>query len=273
MLISKFDLYKSEWLELVFEDRNKAYGAYYLRQHYAGNMLRAMGITFLSLFLLLGVYFLFRSKPVLTAHHDSLTVVTLSNPKIIKPNLVMPKKPVAPITHTKSLTPVKTQQFVPYVVKPDPDVVKSPPVNTQLNGNIGQATLNGTGDPGISLPDDNTGTAPKSAGDETIHTTSGLEVMPEPVGGASAWAKFLNKNLRFPAEAQDAQVSGRVILSFVIEKDGHLSNIVLEQPAGHGFDEEALRVLKLAKAWKPGMQNGQPVRVKYSIPINFQLAE
>jgi protein TonB len=96
--------------------------------------------------------------------------------------------------------------------------------------------------------------------------------MPEPIGGEKAWAKFLNKNLRFPYEAQQAGVSGRVILSFIIEKDGSLSNIVIERGAGNGFDEEALRVLKLAKAWKPGMQNGLPVRVKYDIPINFQLS-
>ena len=94
--------------------------------------------------------------------------------------------------------------------------------------------------------------------------------MPEPVGGAAAWNKFLSKNLRFPAVAQEEGVGGRVYLSFIIEKDGSLSNITVDKAAGHGFDEEALRVLKLAKAWKPGMQNGQPVRVKYSIPISFQ---
>jgi protein TonB len=61
-----------------------------------------------------------------------------------------------------------------------------------------------------------------------------------------------------------------VIVSFIIEKDGTLSNITVLRPAGNGFDEEALRVLKLAKAWKPGMQNGQPVRVRFMLPVNFQ---
>ena len=97
--------------------------------------------------------------------------------------------------------------------------------------------------------------------------------MPEPVGGEKAWSKFLNKNLRFPDAAQDERVSGKVYINFIIEKDGSLSNLVVDKAAGHGFDEEALRVLKLAKAWKPGMQNGQPVRVKYTIPINFQISE
>jgi periplasmic protein TonB len=73
--------------------------------------------------------------------------------------------------------------------------------------------------------------------------------------------------------AQEAGASGRVILGFIIEKDGTLSNITVDRPAGNGFDEEALRVLKMAKAWKPGVQNGQPVRVKFEIPINFQYSD
>jgi protein TonB len=87
----------------------------------------------------------------------------------------------------------------------------------------------------------------------------------------AAFGKFLGKALRFPPQAQDAGVSGRVLMSFVIEKNGEISNITVDKGAGYGFDQEAVRVLKLAKAWKPGMQNGQPVRVRYSIPINFQL--
>ncbi|MFD0794185.1 energy transducer TonB [Mucilaginibacter litoreus] len=97
--------------------------------------------------------------------------------------------------------------------------------------------------------------------------------MPEPDGGLAGWTKFLNKNLHFPAQAQDAGVGGRVIVSFVVEKDGHLTDIEVTGKAGYGMDEEAIRVLKLAKPWKPGYQNGKAVRVRYSIPMNFQLSE
>jgi protein TonB len=156
------------------------------------------------------------------------------------------------------------------VVKPDP-IAANPPKNAELTGAIGAETtkgpVTGTNTAIIETPPGMPGP------DESVHLPGGLDVMPEPVGGVSAWAKFLNKNLRFPSAAQEEGISGKVILSFIIEKDGHLSNITVDRPAGHGFNEEALRVLKLAKAWKPGMQNGQPVRVKYSIPINFQLSE
>lgn len=270
MLISKFNLYKSEWLELVFDNRNKDYGAYYLRQHYAGNMARAMGITFLGIGLLCGASIILRTdKPL-------VHIITINNPPVVMPppikpiEAVKPHVPSKPLTSPPSAPTVKITRDIPMTVVPDKDAQK-PLVNAQIDGQIGQIDATGTKDPGNALP-----AAPTGGGDgtpvddKTVYGTGGLDVMPEPMGGSAAWAKFLNKNLRFPYEAEG--VSGRVYLSFIIEKDGRLSNITIDHAAGHGFDEEALRVLKMAKAWKPGMQNGQPVRVKYQIPINFQSA-
>jgi protein TonB len=272
MLISKFDLYKPEWLELVFDNRNKEYGAYDLRRHYADNMIRAMGITFFGIVLLIGAGMIFRTnQPV------SVIQAPPKDPTILV-NLTPVKQPVAPpkkaIEQPKPQAPVKTQQFIPPVVVPDPQVTTPAPVITQLTGAIGQTTTTGK-EGGNAIPDDNTGngTGTQPAPDVSVHLPFGLDVMPEPVGGEKAWAKFLNKNLRFPPAAQEDGVSGRVYLSFIIEKDGSLSNITVDRAAGHGFDEEALRVLKLAKAWKPGMQNGQLVRVKYEIPINFTISD
>jgi len=269
MLISKFDLYKHEWLELVFENRNKGYGAYELRQHYASNMVRAMGITFLGIGLLTGASIIIKPGPLPIVQRtiDHITEVHIAKIEVIKPPA--PKKleaanpPAAP----------KTRQFVPFVVKPD-ELAVNPPKVTELIVPISSTTNAGKQGGNNILPeiniDNGTGTKPAA---ETIYTPGGVDVMPQPDGGEAAWSKFLSRNLRYPNEAQDARVSGRVLVSFIIEKDGKLSNIVVERAAGYGFDEEALRVLKMAKAWKPGMQNGQPVRVRYLIPINFQLSE
>jgi len=73
--------------------------------------------------------------------------------------------------------------------------------------------------------------------------------------------------------AIDQHIQGKVWVSFIIEADGKLSNFKIERGVGYGLDEEALRVLKLAPAWKPGIQNGHAVRVQYNIPINFQLSD
>ena len=267
MLISKFDLYKTEWLDLVFDDRNKNYGAYELRHTYANTLVKAMGITFFGVAVLCGTL-LYVSSQKEILHITRVNV----DPTILPPVEAVLKK-TEPEKPKTELPKVTTTRFVPPVVVAD-DKAEKPVENDKIVGQVGQQSLKGTDDALIDIPDDKPGTGGGiPAVDNTVHSVGTLDFMPEPVGGAAAWAKFLNKNLRFPAEAQEEGVNGRVLLSFIIEKDGSLSNIVVDKGSGHGFDEEALRVLKLAKAWKPGMQNGQPVRVKYSIPINFQINE
>ncbi|MDF2433382.1 MAG: periplasmic protein TonB, partial [Mucilaginibacter sp.] len=244
--------------------------AYYLRQHYAGNLVRAMGITFLSVLLLFGGYGIFHSQPKIERMIPVVNDPNIHIAKIIEPKAVKPPaaKPL------KAQPPVNTTKLVTMVAQPDDKITEQPAKITDITGAVGQTTSKGTEGDNTALPlEPSGGTGMQPAPDVSVHPMWGLDKMPEPVGGEGAWAKFLNKNLRFPGAAQDEGVSGKVFLSFIIEKDGSLSNIVVEKGAGHGFDEEALRVLKLAKAWKPGMQNGQAVRVRYTIPINFQLNE
>jgi protein TonB len=276
MLNTKLNLYNPEWLELVFADRNKSYGAFELRQHYGLNMVKAMLIAFTTIVAAATIYTYVVGK---TPGETLVTTIVNIDPLVIPPTTIPPKKaeqpPVKASAPVKPLPAVSTTQVLPPVVTPDELAITDPPKNIDITGDIGPTTTTGTGT--LSQPVD---PAPASTGgggvtpvDNTIHSTGGLEFMPEPVGGAAAWSKFLNRNLRFPAEAQDAGKSGRVLVSFVIEKDGRLSNIEIQNGVGYGMDEEALRVLKLAKPWNPGKQNGQPVRVRYVIPMNFQLSE
>lgn len=274
MPITKFDLYNAEWLDLVFDHRNKEYGAYELRQHYGRTMSKAMGLAFAGIAVIAISAFVFKGKPAAIV---KMTPVDLTAMVIQPP--VAPAKKVEPPKSTeppKPVEPVKTIASLPPVVVPTDPIVQPHTNADLLASTIGSTDSKGADKPGNAI-DNNTNTGPTGTGpavDNTIYDMGGgLEAMPEPIGGAAAWSKFLQKNLRFPAVAQEQGVSGRVLMSFVIEKDGSLSNIKVEHGAGYGFDEEASRVLKLAKAWKPGMQNGQPVRVKYVIPMNFQLAD
>jgi protein TonB len=267
MLISKFDLYKSEWLELVFENRNKGYGAYELRQHHSRTMVMAMLFTFSTVGVLCG------TSAILQHHHAGpeyvdRTTVTIAPP----PDNPIKKIPPPVIPHTPP-PPVATIRYVPPVVVPDVDVTETPPQITDLTAAISTTTTKGA--PG-ELPvtiDEPAGPIAAVTEDKTVYPLNEVQIFPTPVGGEEAWNKFLSKNLRYPQEAQDAGMGGRVYMSFVVEKDGSLSNFTVERGAGYGMDEEAKRVLKLAKAWKPGLQNGQPVRVKFVIPINFQFAD
>ena len=97
------------------------------------------------------------------------------------------------------------------------------------------------------------------------------EEMPEFPGGVEALMDFVGKNVKYPEEAKEKEISGRVFVSFVIEKDGSVSNVKVLRGIGGGCDEEAVRVIKGMPKWKPGIQKGKPVRVSYMMPINFKL--
>ncbi len=278
MLNSKFDLYKNEWLDLVFTDRNKSYGAYDLRAHYGDNMMKALAITLTGFTIAaISLTIAFRHDIVPADCPPILNKVDVELPKTppkfeeIKEAKLNTKKVDLPKTSTVKQTNVPTTKFVvPKITSeevktdfkmPDPDL-QIASVDNKGDASKPSTTIFDGGTPGktdVGVKGDDNG--------ESAKIFDGVEVMPEPVGGAAAWSKFLQRNLRYP----DTEVEGRVILSFVVEKDGHLTDIQVVKGVLSELDREALRVLKLAPAWKPGKQNGQPVRVKYTIPIVFML--
>ncbi len=267
MLISKFDLYKAEWLELVFDDRNKEYGAYDLRKHYNGNLVKAMVIAFVSVALLFIAHGIL-SRPKSAEITRTINDIPILPPTTTKPPIIPPKIEI-PKTHIQA----NTIKFPPPVITPD-ELADNPPKLTDLQ-TAAISTRTVKGDPGvIDIPETETGKdIVKVTEDNTPREMNSVEILPQPVGGAEAWAKFLQKNMHYPPMASDAHAQGKVLVSFVVEKDGRLSNIVVERGVGFGLDEEATRVLKLAPAWKPGIQNGKPVRVKFTLPINFVIPD
>lgn len=96
-----------------------------------------------------------------------------------------------------------------------------------------------------------------------------VQIQPSFPGGEAAYADFLKKNIKYPTEAKQRDVTGRVFLQFIVEMDGSLSNIVTLRDPGYGLGAEAVRVMKLSPKWKPGSQNGRLVRVQFTVPINF----
>ena len=116
------------------------------------------------------------------------------------------------------------------------------------------------------------GTEPGTGGNE-IYEAAGIEAFPEFPGGMDAWAKFMQKNLKYPYAAQDAGVTGKVYISFVVEKDGSITDVKLVKGIGYGCDDEAIRVIKKSPRWKPGIQNKQNVRVRYNMPISYTISQ
>jgi TonB family protein len=108
---------------------------------------------------------------------------------------------------------------------------------------------------------------------DTNEIFTNVEVLPTFPGGLEQFGKFLGKNLRYPPIARENGMQGRVFCTFVVEKDGSLTDIKVARGIGGGCDEEAIRVLKSSPKWNPGVQNGRNVRVSYTVPIFFQLQQ
>jgi protein TonB len=279
MLISNFNLYKTEWLDLVFDNRNKAYGAFQIRQHYADNVVRAMVITFVSaVSLALIVGKLISEKPAIEKWTEFKNDPVYVAPPPAAPKKIEPPKPKteAPTSAPKAAELAKTVAFPPPIVTADPESSDLPVIDDHTN--VGQTTVSTGSDVapiGGGGGEGGTGTASTGVegGDIDANPMLSPEKMPEPMNGMQGWTKFLQNTIRYPGAAISNGVSGRVIVSFIVEKDGQLTNFKIERGPGSGLNEEAIRVLKLAKPWKPGMQNGRPVRVKLTLPIAFSLEE
>lgn len=97
------------------------------------------------------------------------------------------------------------------------------------------------------------------------------EVMPEFPGGTAAMLAYLAKNSQYPQDAKDAKKSGKVFVSFTVGKEGQITDVIVMRNLFPSLDMEAVRLVKSMPNWKPGMQNGKPVRVRYNLPISFQL--
>lgn len=115
------------------------------------------------------------------------------------------------------------------------------------------------------------GYTPVAADDPNYQIFQVVEEMPEYPGGMGECLRFLGKNIKYPLESQKAGVQGKVIVQFVVEKDGSIANPAVVRSIDPNLDGEAIRVISIMPKWKPGMQKGRPVRVKYTVPVTFRL--
>lgn len=99
------------------------------------------------------------------------------------------------------------------------------------------------------------------------------DVLPKFPGGEKAFGEFLSKHIKYPPEARSWGINGRVVLTYIVEKDGNLTDIQVVSSPHYALEDEAIRVLKRSPKWEPGIQNGVPVRVKYTLPVNFSISK
>ncbi|MDN5284733.1 MAG: TonB family protein [Mucilaginibacter sp.] len=273
MFGSKLDILDQKWIDVVFSSRNKAYGAYELRRDNSKNTSRALIIAIIVFVFVVALPTIINKIQGFIPKADQkvkITDVVLLPP----PPVDQTKKPPPPPPEPPK-PKVDQVRFPPPVVKPDNEVKeKDPPTVKELQvADPGQKDQKGdpNADIRIDEPVGNSDIKQVVEADPNQIFTS-VEQIPEFPGGLDKFGAYLSKSIRYPAVARENGTQGRVIVTFVVERDGSLTDIKVTRGIGSGCDEEAVRVLKNSPKWKPGIQNGRPVRVQYSVPISFTLA-
>ena len=256
-----------KWNDIVFEHRNKAYGAYFIRTNYSKHVVVAAIIAFASVGLVLAmpkiVELLKGADEVEELPTRTIKYTDLAPPPPIKNTPPPPKLDIPP--------PVKTIiKFLPPKVT-DKEIVEEEPMPTieEIKENdTGAEDIVGTGEVVFDEPVEE---VVKETSDEDIIFTV-VEQQAEFPGGFEAMAKFLAKNVKYPAQARRMGIEGSVFVSFVIDREGNISDPQVIKGISAECDKEAVRVVKLMPPWKPGKQNGKAVKCRFVLPIKFKLA-
>jgi len=274
------EILKADMLDIIFDGRNKAYGAYDLRRRYPKAVGKALLVGVL---LALGVLAYSIIKDRLADIFPDETEVEVNLADLEAPPPMQENEPPPPPPTTPPPPPERASvQYVPPVVK---EIVaeevsvatvedlkeKDPGAKTVEGDPNAKVEINTSADanPGlfeaaekkvvVDVPDDN-----------KVFTV--VEQQPEFPGGQGAMYKWIGENLKYPSEARNNGLQGKVILQFTVEKDGSISNVkVVRDAVGGGAGDEATRVVKKMPNWKPGRQNGKSVRVQYTLPVTFKL--
>ncbi|KAF2330165.1 energy transducer TonB [Flavobacterium daemonense] len=271
--MSKSSIYENKWIDLVFENKNKEYGAYQLRQENSKTTITAL---FMALLLItaVGSVSMLINKFRTPVNNDPGIISCPITPVSIVPDLVKPTtpKPTAPPAQKQpAAAPITAAQLAHPVVTSADQATPDIATNVENHATVDNAT---TGDGTISNVLPGSG----GAGDETINEpvatnepviAAALDKMPSFPGGMDKFYSYVGNNFKRPD--LETEMTLKVYVSFVIERDGSITDIMVQKDPGYGMGKEAIRVLKSLKIkWTPGILNGKPVRTAYNLPITIK---
>ncbi len=259
--------------DILFEHRNRAYGAYALRKSYARRIKKASfwGLAFF-LFLVSSPLIAVKMTPKrLLTDNTEVELMPPPNQEVKKPPVIPPKLPPPPmkkIAMFKFFPPIVTVEEVK-----EPTLIM-PPADSSIQ--IGNKNVEGEKTtayvppsvPTVSLP------PPPEKNDKKVVDDPEfilVEQQPEFKDGLKAMYRFLFENIKYPTIARESAIEGTVYVGFVVGRDGTIRDVVVKRGLGGGLNEEAVRVIQLMPRWNPGKQNGKAVSVAFTLPIKFRL--
>ena len=281
--MAKIDLYDPKWVDMVFAGKNKEYGAYQLRKGTSGRNIKALLILVIAA-ALVGGFLAWKVIEQKQAEEQQAYMEAMELAKLQQQAKKEEKKkePVKPKIEPKKEIPVarETQKFTAPVIKKD-ELVKEENQVKQMDKlddkvAVGAEDKEGVKDRTVEAVRSEIAVAappPPPAPKPEVATKvfDVVEEMPSFPCGNGALMSYLNSYTKYPVVAQENGVQGRVIISFVVERDGSISDVKVARSVDPSLDREAQRVVKSMPRWTPGKQNGQTVRVKYTVPVVFRL--
>ena len=278
--MAKVDLIDNSWVDLVFEGKNKEYGAYVLRKETGKRNVKAL------LWVLIGIALIFAIAYANLAIQNAIkqnqaieTDVELSKLAQKKEAKVERKEPVKVEMEQKVVEKVKSSvKFTAPEIKKDDEVkpedeLKSQDDLSKTNTAIGAFDVKGNDEAEgeVLKAKEVIATEPVKPKEEENKVFDVVEQMPQFPGGPNALFEYLSKNIKYPVVAEENGIQGRVIVTFVVERDGSITDVKVAKSVDPSLDKEAMRVVKSMPHWIPGKQNGSAVRVRYTVPVTFRL--
>ena len=276
--MAKIDLISRDWTEMVFEGRNKEYVAYRLRKNAGKRNLYSLITIFIAALAIWGGISLVKfveSRTKSVAQTSVAELSALNQPK--KKAEVKQQKKVKLEQPEKVVERVKSSvKFTAPVIKKDDEVKPEDELKTQdelmsTKTAIGALDVKGNDDANGEVLKIKEAVAQPEPKPEVEKVFDVVEQMPSFPGGPSALMEWLSNNVKYPVVAQENGVQGRVVVSFVVERDGSITDVKVVRGVDPSLDREASRVVRAMPRWIPGKQNGSAVRVKYNVPVAFRL--
>ena len=278
--MSKIDLLEQKWIDLVFEGKNEAYGAYSIRQSTGKTNLKAMLTLIFGLFLIVATFLLVNvaSEAIAAAQAEHETEVTLD---AIEEEIEEEKDDEEIVYEIEELeqlvaeeTVMNSEKFTAYEMEDDaPDqVTKTQDEVAQSDIAIGAIDYDQGSDEAehvLKVNEKVVDEVPPAVEETKVFDV--VEQMPQFKGGDAALMEYLNKNMKYTPIAEENGIQGRVVCQFVVERDGSITDVKVVRSVDPALDKEAVRVIKAMPKWTPGKQNGSAVRVKFTLPVTFRL--
>ena len=276
--MAKVDLIDNSWVDLVFEGKNHEYGAYVLRKETGKRNVKALVWVLIAIAAIFAIAY--ANLAIQNAMKQNVSVETdveLSKLAQKKEAKVERKEPVKVEMEQKVVEKVKSSvKFTAPEIKKDDEVkpedeLKSQDDLSKTNTAIGAFDVKGNDEAEGEVLKAKEVVVDEKPKEEETKVFDVVEQMPQFPGGPNALFEYLSKNIKYPVVAEENGIQGRVIVTFVVERDGSITDVKVAKSVDPSLDKEAMRVVKSMPHWIPGKQNGSAVRVKYTVPVTFRL--